>query len=272
MISFEVGQTFESICYNDSDLRVRWTVIKRTAKFLTVKEQFGGEEKTKKITVRKRGCDDIETCCPDKAGFTYISADEAIREEIELIEQITEEFEYDQETEALEVIPTTSTVTLVNDEPLLVKDIDDCFIDAEWFDDSKNDRFSLYMKSTKTKRETKVEWVVVLTADNFTSYMMSLLDSKPFLKGQGGTESRFPNTAKHIWELTEEERTQWIAQSYTLAVAVTDGQRLILVDPQGYDYARYVGICGTEGLLNYLADKHGIKFYQDTFTDQSVEF
>ena len=270
-MKFEVGQVFESICYSDSDLAVRWTVIKRTAKTVTIKESFTGEEKTKRIKFDGRV--GVETVTPEP-GFTYISADEPIQEEIELIEEIIAEFEteLDQCTESLATIPAPATVTLVNDEPLLVKDIEDCFIDAEWFEDSKNDRFSLYMKSVKKQRETKVERVVILSADNFTSYMMSLLDSKPFLKGQGGTESRFPNTAEHLWELTEDEKAQWIAQSYTLAVAVTDGQRLILIDPQGYDYARYVGVCGTEGLLNYLADKHGIKFYQDTFLDQAIEF
>lgn len=270
MSKFEVGQVFESICYGDSDLAVRWTVIKRTAKTVTIKESFTGEEKTKRIKFDGRV--GVETVTPEP-GFTYLSADEPIQ--IELIEEITADFEcdkLDQCTESLATISAPATVTLVNDEPLAVIDIDDCFVDAEWFNDSKNDRFSLYMKSEKTPQEAKIDRVVILTANDFTAYMMSLLDSKSFLDGKGGTGSRFENTAKYIWELSEQDRKQWFAQSFSVAVAVTDGQRLILINPEGYDYARYVGVCGTEGLLNYLADKHGIKFYQDTFLDQAIEF
>lgn len=270
MIQFEVGQIFQSICYNDSDLKILWEVTKRTAKTITVRDTYGGQERTRRVKFYSNK--EVESICPDPAGFTYISADEPVNQIKEV--EIAEEIEIIEEPEfinTIETIPTTSQVTVVNDEPLLVKDIDDCFIDAEWFTNSKEDRFSNYIRSARQAEKTKIDRVVVMTPDDMSVFMMSLLDSYSFLKGQGGTGSHF-DTDKKFFELSESERRQWMANSFAVSVAITDGKRLILVNPEGYDYARYVGVGNTEELLKVFDSVYDIKFHQEHYLDMAIAF
>ncbi|MCC6810532.1 MAG: hypothetical protein IT381_24090 [Deltaproteobacteria bacterium] len=76
----------------------------------------------------------------------------------------------------------------------------------------------------------------------------NLLSRRGIWAGKGGTESAYQEPA----ELTErnpltwpdEERRRWLAASNLIGIEIVNaetGERFV-VDPQGYDYARYVGV------------------------------
>ena len=61
MKRFEVGNTYKTRSICDYDCIFSWTVLKRTEKTLTLKEDTG-EIKTRRIAINSEG---IETCRPD---------------------------------------------------------------------------------------------------------------------------------------------------------------------------------------------------------------
>jgi len=93
----------------------------------------------------------------------------------------------------------------------------------------------------------EIRRVVVLTPGAYTAFRENLLADQTWLDDQGGVNSDyedFPETVTSVHQLTEAQRKAWIAQSYLLAVAVVnlvDLDSQIIVDPQGYAYARYAG-------------------------------
>lgn len=92
----------------------------------------------------------------------------------------------------------------------------------------------------------QVTHVVNLTNEQFLAFSENLLTGFPWLNGLGGNDSDYQTSAKTDvqWcNLPEDEKDKWRAQSYTLGVLVTrpDGYEIV-VDPQGHDYARYVGL------------------------------
>lgn len=70
----------------------------------------------------------------------------------------------------------------------------------------------------------KVEKIVILGLEEYNYFKFNLLNDYDFLQGQGGT-------------FTDDETNEVL---YNTAVAVVcEGQETIVIDPQGYSYARY---------------------------------
>lgn len=92
---------------------------------------------------------------------------------------------------------------------------------------------------------------VNLSHEQFRAFCENLMTSFPWLDGLGGTDSDYQTAAQSDVEwcnLPRDEKDKWRAQSYTLGVLVTrpDGYAIV-VDPQGHDYARCVGLVGKIG-------------------------
>ena len=50
----------------------------------------------------------------------------------------------------------------------------------------------------------------------------------------------------NLWSMSDAQRDAWIAKSWRAVTVVTcDGCRPLVIDPQGYRYARYVGFYPT---------------------------
>ena len=77
----------------------------------------------------------------------------------------------------------------------------------------------------------------------FTIPMKALVTDMEWLSGKGGTDSDYQTETEDWLQMNEEEREAWKKQSFSLVVKVmsTTGEE-IFIDPQGYDYARYVAI------------------------------
>ena len=114
-------------------------------------------------------------------------------------------------------------------------------IDLLLGDTSKLENFNDYKFTIPMK--ALVTDMVVLTDRDFNIFKMSLLDNQEWLAGKGGTESDYETDTEDWLQMSQEERDAWRKQSYSLVVKVmsTTGEE-IFIDPQGYDYARYVAI------------------------------
>ena len=88
----------------------------------------------------------------------------------------------------------------------------------------------------------KITKVVTLSDDDYSTFSETLLTDREWLAGEGGCGSTaYPN--EDYSDLTEKQQQEWQNESYLLCVAVQcSGRPTIYVDPQGYDYARYIGL------------------------------
>ena len=103
------------------------------------------------------------------------------------------------------------------------------------------------MEATQIKK-VEIQEIITLTNVDFAFFKTSLMDSHSWLDGKGGTDSTF-NTdhVDYFWSLTEDEKQQYIRGAYNLPVMVqNENGENILVDPQGYKYARYCGEIATK--------------------------
>ena len=88
-----------------------------------------------------------------------------------------------------------------------------------------------------------VEKEVTLSLAEYREFTQNLLTNVDFL-GEGGTDSTYEIPDDMGWgELyaDEEKLRAWRAGSFDLVTIVTDGSQKIVVDAQGYKYARYAG-------------------------------
>lgn len=91
----------------------------------------------------------------------------------------------------------------------------------------------------------QVQRVLRLNAGEFAHLCNNLMEPRDDL-GEGGTNSDAPiewAERTELWQLSELERQLWIDASYHLVtVVLCDGCRPLVIDAQGYSYARYVGL------------------------------
>ena len=107
--------------------------------------------------------------------------------------------------------------------------------------------YATQMDATQIKK-VEIQEIITLTNEDFDFFKTSLMDTHDWLNGKGGTDSVF-NTdhVQHFWSLTENEKQQFVDGAYNTPVMVQNetGEN-ILVDPQGYNYARYCGMIATK--------------------------
>ena len=99
--------------------------------------------------------------------------------------------------------------------------------------------------------------IVQLTDTDYDAWTQELLSSQEWLAKMGGSDSTAPlREVEHWWDYSEAEQEIYRAEAYSLSILVYAPNRsAILVDPQGYSYARYVGFI-EEGLADrYLPKK-----------------
>lgn len=93
----------------------------------------------------------------------------------------------------------------------------------------------------------KVEKVLSLTAEEYDEFANNLMASNPSLGG-GGSASDHPLITDDLFkrslsDWTAEQQAAWRTTSYVLVTVVqAPGRETFVVDSQGYDYARYVGL------------------------------
>jgi hypothetical protein len=102
-----------------------------------------------------------------------------------------------------------------------------------------------------------VEGVVTMSAAVYDTYCQYLMHDFPWFAGKGGSGSTAKLREVAEWcDYTEEERYLWRSHSYDKCILVIvegdDSRTPLLIDPQGYNYARYVGLGNAKEILPLL--------------------
>lgn len=120
------------------------------------------------------------------------------------------------------------------------------FVNAKFPSLNKNDNWEEYAEQMDetTSEKVLVQEMIILSNEDFQEFKNSLLSDQEWLNGKGGYDSSFEVNEDLEWfQLTEEQQTKWRAGAYRLTVMVQNQEgESILVDPQGYKYARYCGL------------------------------
>lgn len=114
---------------------------------------------------------------------------------------------------------------------------------------NKNDTLEEYRELCQNPDDYTVETVQIVKVLTFTReewnvLVNSLLTSRGFFDGEGGSGSDYHpgrDWDESYWSLERDEQQEWIKQSYVLGLLCQCGGRQIIVNPEGYSYARYVG-------------------------------
>ena len=115
---------------------------------------------------------------------------------------------------------------------------------------------------------TQISKIVELSSKDYREFLQNLLHDHEWLNGEGGSDSFYksPHGDDSMALINDEiELKKWLAERYTIALLVTNGSEYILVDPQGYRYARYVGF-GVEMTLDDI-----LKLSEGTTTEPELE-
>ena len=146
------------------------------------------------------------------------------------------------------VIYNASLIEFNTDEitPQSVKEVD-YFVKADFPKLNKQNNISGYLKQTApdefTTDRVRISTEVTLSTEQWNLWIENLLSDQPWLFGKGAWDSHFKTHAKHFHLMTEEDQQKWREASYrTDCVLVKCGWVKVVVDPQGFKYARYVGI------------------------------
>lgn len=123
------------------------------------------------------------------------------------------------------------------------------YLTAQFTNISKLGTLDEYLQPGRARVKTlvKVQKALKLTNEQFDEFANNLLESRSDL-GKGGTATDSPlitqeDMGRSLSEMSPEKKAEWERTAYRLGTVVMAPDRAtIVVDPQGYDYARYVGI------------------------------
>jgi len=113
-----------------------------------------------------------------------------------------------------------------------------------------------------TMVRVKVVREVSLDRDEFFHFAQHLMDRFDWLEGMGGTNSEYVSKYEgdeQAWEKLLRDKPEfeaWKAQTYNKVVKVSHAESpdlFLYVDPQGYDYARYVMFPPDRGVGRMMA-------------------
>ena len=108
---------------------------------------------------------------------------------------------------------------------------------------NKQDNLSDYVQQTCPDSERgHIAERVEVTPERWQEIARNLLTDADEIAGKGGCDSTADLREVNSWlDYDETERAEWRAGAYRLLVSIeAPGLPALLVDPQGYDYCRYV--------------------------------
>lgn len=146
-------------------------------------------------------------------------------------------------TETVSSISSDPVIVPIKIQPLQVE----VFASVRYPSLNKCDQIEEYLEQTESYlQRTLITEIITLSDEDYNQFTHSFLANQDWLKDKGGTNSSYESpTAKTYEQLCSnpKELEKWRAASYLDGLLVTDGKNYVVVDPQGYDYARYVGFC-----------------------------
>lgn len=127
---------------------------------------------------------------------------------------------------------------------------DEVFLDVLLPSLNKNNTIEEYTEQRESGNYAIVRGKVTdrakLTAEQYDVFVQNLLENVPWLAGKGGCGSTadLPEETDDLdfFKLTPDQQAAWKAGVYSLFVEVSaPGRETVYIDPQGFEYARYLG-------------------------------
>ena len=120
-------------------------------------------------------------------------------------------------------------------------------VEADFASLNKQSNLSQYREAAReghSRDLCKVVKTLKLSATEWNEFTTNFMMDDERIAGLGGTSSLTDPSPEieYFHQLTEQQRTEWNRGAYRHVVLVTCGHRCIVADPQGYKYARYVGV------------------------------
>lgn len=107
-----------------------------------------------------------------------------------------------------------------------------------WIDEYRNQATNLC--------QAKIVKVVHLSTEDYQAFIYSFLNDQEWLAGEGGGSSHYVSEKYgNDWDKLfsdELETKKWRQECYEVSLLVTDGKQYVLTNPEGQNYARYVGL------------------------------
>lgn len=120
------------------------------------------------------------------------------------------------------------------------------YIQANFPTGNKRDWIDEYRNQATNLCQAKIVKVVHLTSEDYQAFLYSLLNDQEWLAGEGGGNShyvseKYGNDYDKLFS-DELETKKWRRECYEISLLVTDGSQYVLVNPEGHNYAQYVGL------------------------------
>lgn len=165
--------------------------------------------------------------------------------------------------ETVEEIITPSNIYSLA-EPIYIQGKFPSLNKQDWLEDYVNQTESNIVK-------VKISEIIELTPQDYETFTYSLLMRREWLDGKGGNDSTYETEYEDMISLRndKDEYKKWLKEVYTIAVVVTNGSDYILIDPQGYSYARYVGF-GVNVKLEDILNKTETVEPEEIKTDSNI--
>lgn len=135
--------------------------------------------------------------------------------------------------------------------PLRVYKVEnEVYIQANFPSGNKRHWIDEYRSQATNVCQAKITEVVHLNPEDYQTFIYSFLNDQEWLAKKGGSGSHY--TSEKYGDdydklfCDELETEKWRRECYELSILVTDGKHYVLANPEGYNYARCVG-------LEYLA-------------------
>lgn len=121
------------------------------------------------------------------------------------------------------------------------------FITAKFANLNKNNTLQKYQEEVKSGDYELCRCLVtdaaILTSEEYDDLTNSFLDDRDWLADKGGHNSDMIQPEGDWWNWSQEAQEEFRRTAYRLVIGVVCKERpTIYLDPQGYSYARYVGI------------------------------
>lgn len=144
--------------------------------------------------------------------------------------------------------------------PLAVYKVEsEVYIQANFPSGNKRHWTDEYQSQATNLCQAKIIKVVQLSQEDYQAFIYSFLNNQDWLAGEGGGGShyvseKYGNDRDRLFS-DELEAKKWRHECYEISVLVTDGNiHYVLVNPEGHNYARYVGL-PHHVTLNWVLEK-----------------
>lgn len=133
-------------------------------------------------------------------------------------------------------------ITPISIEDVVIQNIK---IEGTFASLNKNDTIEQYIEEVQVDNFSEtclINEIITLSITDYENFTHNFLTSQSWLDNKGGHNSDYVTDKTEMYQFTETELKEWRKLSYCNCIMIkAEGKDSILINPEGYSYARYVG-------------------------------